>query len=253
MLRVRIIPTLLLFETGLVKTVKFLKHQYVGDPVNTCRIFNEFEVDELCFLDIMASIRKKLPDYELLKEISSECFMPVSYGGGIDSVKKAEQIFKIGFEKVVLNTATFTNPQLITEIASIFGSQSVVVAVDVKKNLWGRYEVYGRHGTINYKKNPSDWVKEVESLGAGEILLTNIDKEGTWKGFDIELIKSVTSCTSLPLIAHGGAGRIEDIQFAVKQGKASAVALGSMVVYQQRGMGVLINFPQRATIESILN
>lgn len=249
MLRTRIIPTLLLKDLSLVKTVKFNKFSYIGDPVNTCRIFNELEVDELCFLDITASKEKREPNYEILKEISNECFMPLSYGGGIDTLAKAEQIFKIGFEKVVLNTATFTHPNLIGEIANIYGNQSVIAAIDVKKNLWGKYEVYGFHGKINYKKNPVDWAKEMEKSGAGEILLTNIDREGTWKGFDIDLLRMVSDATVLPVIANGGAGSVVDIGLAVNKGNVSAVALGSIVVYQQKGMGVLINFPDKKNMQ----
>jgi cyclase len=252
MLRTRIIPVLLLKDKSLVKTIKFDKYGYIGDPVNTCRIFNELEVDELCFLDITASKEKRSPNLEILKEISNECFMPLSYGGGIDSLAKAEEIFKIGFEKVILNTAAFTHPKLIGEIAAVFGNQAVVIAIDVKKSLWGKYEVFGLHGTVNHKRSPVDWVKEVENLGAGEILLTNIDREGTWRGFDTELIKMVSGATILPVIAHGGGGSIKDIGEAVKIGKASAVALGSMVVYQQKDMGVLVNFPDKNKIKSIL-
>jgi cyclase len=243
MLRTRVIPTLLLHDASLVKTVKFDRYSYIGDPVNTCRIFNELEVDELCFLDITASKNKEELNVNILSEISNECFMPLSYGGGIDSIRKVEKVFKIGFEKVVINTYSFLNPDLISEIAKVFGSQAVVVSIDVKKNIWGKYEVFGLNGTINYKKSPVDWVKEVEDLGAGEILLTNIDREGTWKGFDLNLIKAVCSNTSLPVIAHGGAGSVKDIVEAVNLGHASAVAVGSLVVYQKKGMGVLINFP----------
>lgn len=253
MLRTRIIPTLLLRDSSLVKTIKFDKFQYIGDPVNTCRIFNELEVDELCFLDITASRENRPLNLEILKEISNECFMPISYGGGIDSFKKAEEVFKIGFEKVVINSASFIDPGLITEIAKIFGSQAVVVSVDVKKNIWGKYEVFGLNGTINYRKSPVDWVKEIESLGAGEILLTNIDREGTWKGFDIHLVSSVCKATILPVIANGGAGSIQDIADVIRNGHASAVALGSMVVFQKKEMGVLINFPDSKLLKQAIS
>lgn len=252
MLRTRIIPVLLLKDESLVKTTKYSKPKYIGDPVNTCRIFNELEVDELCFLDITASKEKKDPDPEILRLISNECFMPLSYGGAVNSLQKAEEIYKIGFEKVVINSSSFTDPGLISDIAIKFGSQAVVGAIDVKKNLWGKYEVYGFHGTVNYKKSPVEWVKELENMGAGEIFLTNIDREGSWKGFDCDLIKMVSDATSLPVIAHGGASSINDIGDAVKKGKASAVALGSMVVYQQKDMGVLINFPDRKKLEQVL-
>ena len=251
MLRTRVIPVLLLKEESLIKTIQFGKYGYIGDPINTCRIFNELEVDELCFLDISASKDIKEPDYKILQEISNECFMPLSYGGGINSYEKAEKVFKIGFEKIIINSASFTHPEMITEIARVYGSQAVVIAVDVKKNFWGKYEVFSVSGTVNHKKNPVDWVKEVENLGAGEILLTSIDREGTWKGLDVELIRKITDSTNLPVIAHGGAGTIQHIDDAVRNGNASAVALGSMVVYQKQGLGVLVNFPDKQLLEQI--
>lgn len=243
MLRPRIIPTLLLKNNSLVKTVQFNRFNYIGDPVNTCRIFNELEVDELCFLDIFCSIEKREPNYEILAEISNECFMPLSYGGGIDTLEKAERVFKIGFEKIVLNTSLFTCPDLVREIIEIFGSQSVIASIDIKKNLFGKYEVHSLHGTKNEKENPVDFVKRVEEMGVGEILLNNISREGTWKGFDIEIITKVTESTQLPIIVCGGAGKVEDIKTAINIGRASAVALGSMLVYQKKGMGVLVNMP----------
>lgn len=253
MLRTRVIPVLLLKDQVLVKTVNFKKPGYIGDPINTCRIFNELEVDELSFLDITASSEKRGPNLEILKEISSECFMPLSYGGGISSLGQAESVFKIGFEKVILNTASLVKPELITEISRIFGSQAVVVAIDVKKNFWGKYQVHGLNGTENHKYDPVEWALKVEELGAGEILLTSIDQEGTWKGFDIELVKKVSQHCTIPVIAHGGAGNLDHIKDVVKSAGASAVALGSMVVYQQKDMGVLVNFPDREELTKVLN
>ncbi len=253
MLRTRIIPALLLKDESLVKTIQFDKYSYIGDSINTCRIFNELEVDELCFLDITATKEKKQPDYKILQEISNECFMPLSYGGGIDSYEKAEKVFSIGFEKIVINSAAFTKPEVIKEIARVFGSQAMVVSVDVKKNFWGKYEVYSVSGTRNEKKDPVQWVKYAEDLGAGEILLTSIDREGTWKGFDVDLVHKITNATTLPVIANGGAGSLHDIEEVVKKGHASAVALGSMVVYQKKGLGVLVNFPDKHELEKILN
>lgn len=252
MLRTRVIPALLLQDQVLVKTTNFKKPRYIGDPINTCRIFNELEVDELCFLDIAASEEKRSPNFEILREISSECFMPLSYGGGISELKDVEEVFKIGFEKVVLNTATFTKPHLIAEICKIYGAQAVVASVDVRKNFWGIYQVYGKHGMINQKESPVTWSKKMEDLGVGELLLTNIDREGTWLGFDQQLIREVSTSCKVPVIAHGGAGSIRDIGLAVSAG-ASAVALGSMIVYQQKGMGVLVNFPDRKELELVLN
>lgn len=252
MLKTRIIPTLLLQNESLVKTVKFSKPGYIGDPINTVRIFNELEVDELVFLDITATNEKRDPNLKILSEIANECFMPLSYGGGINSLDQARKIFSIGFEKIVLNTPAHLNKDLITEIAEVYGNQAVIVSIDVKKNLWGNYEVWSHAGKKSTKKNPVDWAVEVEGLGAGEILLTSIDKEGTWSGFDINLIKKVTDAVSIPVIAQGGAGNIDHIGEVVKQANASAVALGSMVVYQQKGYGVLVNFPDKVKLEDVL-
>lgn len=245
MLKVRLIPCLLLKDNALIKTIHFNKYNYIGDPINTCRIFNELEVDELTFLDIRASVDGKEPDYKILSEIAEECFMPVSYGGGIKNVQQVEKILSIGFEKVIINSSSFENRKLITEIAENFGSQSLIVSIDYKKNIFGKYHVYGYSGTKNFKMHPLEWANEVKSSGAGEILLTSIDREGTWKGFDVDITKQITEKVNLPVIANGGAGNIEDIVEVVNEGGASAVALGSMVVYQAKDMGVLINFPDR--------
>ena len=252
MLKTRIIPCLLLRNESLVKTVQFKKFGYIGDPANTCRIFNELEVDELVFLDITASREKRGPNFKILQEIAAECFMPLSYGGGICSLQEAERIFNIGFEKIVLNTYPFENPNIINDLAKAFGSQSVIVAIDVRKSLFGKYQVFGLSATDNKKKSPVEWAKEVQERGTGEILLTSVDQEGTWKGFDIELTAQVSNVVSIPVIANGGAGCVEHIGTAVKVGGASAVALGSMVVYQGKDLGVLVNFPEQEDLEKEL-
>lgn len=249
MLQTRVIPCLLLIDDGLFKTVRFSNPSYIGDPVNTVRIFNELEVDEICFLDIRATRDKKPLQLELLHHISDECFCPLSYGGGIDSLAKAQQVFSIGFEKVIINTAAYRNPQLITEIARQYGNQAVVVSMDVKKNVWGKYKVWVNGGTEKTDQDPVSWAKQMEKLGAGELLLTSIDREGSWSGLDTALIRQVADAVSIPVVAQGGAGEVAHIAEAVHQGAASAVALGSMVVYQKKGMGVLVNFPDRRQLE----
>lgn len=247
MLKTRIIPCLQLINESLVKTVKFNKYGYIGDYINTVRIFNELEVDELCFLDIRASREKRAPNIEILHQIADECFMPLSYGGGINTFESAKQILSIGFEKVILNTAAAKNHELVTRIAEHFGAQAVVVSIDVKKNRWG-YQVYINDGTEKLNIDAVDWAKQAEQLGAGEILLTSMDRDGTWSGFDIEITKKVAASVGIPVIANGGAGNIEHIADVVKNGLASAVALGSMLVYQKKGMGVLVNFPDKSEI-----
>ena len=252
-LQVRIIPVLLLHNEALVKTVRFRKPDYLGDPINTVRIFNELEVDELIFLDITATSQNKSPNLKILSEIANECFMPLCYGGGLKNFEQVSSIFSIGFEKIAINTALDSNPKFITQIATHFGNQAVVASIDVKKNIFGKYEVWSHCGRKNTKKDPVEWAKELEQLGAGEILLTSIDLEGTWAGFDITLIKKITDNTSIPVIAHGGAGTLDHINQAIKKGNASAIALGSMVVYQKKGMGVLVNFPEKKDLRLIID
>lgn len=252
MLRTRVIPALLLEAESLVKTVRFARSQYVGDPANTVRIFNELEVDELLFLDITASSGKRAPNIQVLKEIADECFMPLGYGGGIRSLEDAKSVFDIGFEKIVINTQAAQRPELITEIATVYGSQAVIVSIDVKRDLLGRQTVRALGGKRRTRRDPIAWALEAEQAGAGEILFTSIDREGTWEGFDLELVKSVTDAVSVPVIAHGGAGSVEHIKQVVRVAGASAVALGSMVVFQKQGMGVLINFPDKKQLELAL-
>ena len=243
-MEVRIIPCLQLLDNGLVKTTKFQNPKYIGDPVNTVRIFNELEVDEICFLDIRATLQKKQPNYNLLQQIAAECFMPLSYGGGISNMEQAKKIFRCGIEKIIVNSAALKNPQLIQQLAGHYGSQAIIVAIDVKKNLLGNYMVMSDSGTKKWGKDPFEWAQEVAALGAGEILLTSINNEGTWNGFDVTLTKKLSDAVTVPVIAHGGAGSENDISQVIKTTCVSGVAVGSMFVYQKKDMGVLINFPK---------
>jgi cyclase len=248
-MRPRVMPCLLFDNGSLVKTVKFNNSSYVGDPVNAIKIFNEKEVDELIFLDIKASTENNQPSFDIISEIASECFMPLTYGGGVNNIEDMKKIFKIGVEKISLNTEAINNPSLITEASKIFGSQSLIVSIDVKKNFWGKYEVYSKKLGKALKINPVEFAIKMEQYGAGEILLTSVDREGTWDGFDLNLIKSITSVVNIPVIACGGAGKLKDISDAVHIGGASAVAIGSMAVYQKKNLGVLINFPKEKDLD----
>jgi cyclase len=252
MLRTRVIPVLLMRGGSLVKTVQFGRFTYVGDPCNTVRIFNELEVDELCVLDITATREGRSPDLALLADLASECFMPLAYGGGIRSLEDAERIFKIGIEKVVINSAALDRPELIREIATQFGSQAVVVSIDIGRDLMGHTEVRSHAGTRARGRKPVDWALQAEAMGAGEVLLTSIEREGTWSGFDINLVREVADAVSIPVVAHGGAGSVADIGRVVHEGHASAVALGSLVVFQKKGMGVLVNFPEPESLREVL-
>jgi cyclase len=252
MLKTRVIPCLQLIGDSLVKTVKFKNPSYIGDPVNTVRIFNELEVDELCFLDIRATVENRSPNIEILQQIANECFMPLSYGGGIKDFETARTIMTIGFEKLVINTESFYKPELITQLSRHFGAQAIIASIDVKKNLLGKHIVYIQDGSHKIDVNVIDYAKRLQDAGAGEILLTSMDKDGTWSGFDVEITRKVSEAVSVPVIANGGAGSIAHIEEVVKKGHASAVSVGSMVVYQQKGMGVLVNFPDKHELENSL-
>jgi cyclase len=248
MLKTRVIPALLFKDQGLVKTVQFRKPGYVGDPINAIKIFNDKEVDELVLLDITASIEGRGPSFELIEEIASECFMPLGYGGGIRSVEDIRRILATGVEKVILNSAALSDPALVEAAARAAGSQSVVVSIDAKKKLLGGYEVWSGGATRATGRDPAEFAREMQSRGAGEILITSIDRDGTQKGFDLELVRRVTAAVTVPVVACGGAGTLAHLREAVDAG-ASAVAAGSMFVYVGKHRAVLINYPQYRELE----
>lgn len=250
MANVRVIPVLLLRNMGLYKSVKFKDHKYVGDPINAIKIFNEKEVDELVFLDITASVNQQEPNYSILADIASECFMPLCYGGGVRSIEQIEKILYAGVEKVSLNTAAAEIPNLVNQAAKKFGSSTIVVSMDVKKSLFGGYSVYIKSGSKNIKVSPVEFAKKMEEEGAGEILLNSIDHDGTMNGYDLDLVKNISSQVGIPVIACGGAGSLDHMRSAVKQG-ASAVAAGSFFVFQGKHRAVLITYPDRKEIISI--
>jgi imidazole glycerol-phosphate synthase subunit HisF len=251
-LRTRVIPCLLLSGGGLVKTIRFKKPTYVGDPVNAVNIFNEKEVDEVVVLDIAATTERRPPPFQLISEIATECFMPLTYGGGIRSLQDMDTLFRSGVEKVALNTVVADDPALVRAAADRFGSQAVVVSIDAKRRRRG-YRVYTNAGGRELRVDPAEYAREAQRLGAGEILLTSMDRDGTMEGYDPDLIRAVTSQVDVPVIACGGAGTVEDFRKAVEEGGASAVAAGSMVVFHGRNRAVLINFPSRAELERVLS
>ncbi|KYZ76421.1 imidazole glycerol phosphate synthase cyclase subunit [Anaerosporomusa subterranea] len=242
-LRPRVIPCLLLKNNGLVKTVKFKDPRYLGDPINAVRIFNEKYVDELAILDIVATKEKRSPNLELLSRIAAEAFMPMCYGGGISTLDEVKIILGMGFEKVVINTSAVKNPMLIQEASGHFGSQSIVVSIDVKKNFFGKYRAYINCGEVATDYDPAELARKVEQLGAGEIFLNSIDKDGTMSGYDLGLIKKVSESVGIPVIACGGARNVDDLSMALHNGKADAMAAGSMFVYYGKHKAVLITFP----------
>ena len=249
MLKTRVIPCLLLKGQGLVKTVKFKNPKYVGDPINAVKIFNDKEVDELIFLDIEATVEGRKPPIKLISEIASECFMPLSYGGGLRNMDDIKAIFNLGVEKVIINSYAIELPTFINEASKFYGNQSIVVAIDVKRSSKGKYEIFSRGGKKKTNLDPVEYAMKMETLGAGEIFLNSIDRDGTMEGYDIELIKEVTESVSIPVIACGGAGKIEDIVDAVKKGGASAVAAGSMFVFHGKHRAVLTTYPSVEELE----
>jgi imidazole glycerol-phosphate synthase subunit HisF len=253
MLKTRVMPCLLVSNGRLVKTVKFKHPTYIGDPVNAIKIYNEKEVDELVLLDITATPEGRKPNLDFLSEVTDECFMPLAYGGGIRDLEDIKRIFGLGIEKVAINSYAVENPAFIEKAAAIFGSQSILLSMDVKKNLFGKYIVYSNGGRTGTTHDPVSWASRMERMGAGEIFLNSIDQDGMMDGYDISLIRKVTDAVSIPLIACGGAGKLADFKMAVVDGGASAVAAGSMVVYQGKNKGVLINFPSRDELISLLD
>lgn len=237
----RIIPVLLLTANGLVKTNKFGAPTYIGDPINAVKIFNEKEVDELVLLDIEATRFGREPDFLRLEEIASEAFMPIGYGGGVSSPQQMERLFKIGIEKVVINTAVHEVKGLLHEASRIFGSQSVVASVDVKKDFLGRYHVYSRCGQKKTNIDLPTYIRRVQDDGAGEIILNAIDKDGTMSGYDLNLISKISELVRVPLVALGGAGCARHFVDALEAG-ASSIAAGSIFVFHGRHKAVLISY-----------
>jgi len=252
MIAIRVIPCLLLQEGGLVKTRRFRDPVYVGDPINAIKIFNDKEVDELVLLDISASRLGRGPAYSVIEDVASECFMPLAYGGGIGSVEQARRIMKLGVEKVILNTCAWERSHVLRDAAREFGAQAVVASIDVRRKLLGRYEVCVANGSRGTGMDPVEYAKRMEGLGAGEILLNAIERDGTMEGYDLELIRRVTAAVGVPVIAAGGAGSVDHFRQAVIEGGANAVAAGAMFVFHGPHRAVLITYPPRPALEAAL-
>lgn len=249
MIRTRVIPVLLLQNHQLVKTTQFKNPKYIGDCINALKIFNEKGADELAVLDINASI-KKTPDFKFIEQLVGECFMPLAYGGGIQTIEQAQQLFSIGIEKIVLGASAHETPTLVTALANQFGSQSVVVSVDVKKDWLGRARVHIQNGKKNTGVDPLVYAKRMEELGAGELIIQSIDRDGVGKGYDLELIEHVAPDLKIPIVALGGAGNITDFAKA-KQAGASAVAAGSLFVFKGPHKAVLISYPTPKELKNL--
>ena len=244
MRRVRVIPVLLISDGGLVKTVKFKDPTYVGDPINAVKIFNEKEIDEIVILDIDATRQNRGPDMVKIKEIAGEAFIPLAYGGGISTVQQVKELFYLGVEKVIFNYQAYKNPALLTESSKLVGSQSIVASMDVKKNWLGKYKVMVKNGKEDTGIDPVSYAQKITDAGAGEIFLNMIDRDGTYSGYDLDMIDAVSHSVKVPLIACGGASSLEDFKKAIEKG-ASAVAAGSFFVFQRAHRAVLISYPNQ--------
>lgn len=251
MRRIRVIPVLMIHKGGLYKSVKFKDYKYVGDPINAVKLFNDKEVDELVLIDVDASREGRVPDIEKITEIASEAFMPVAYGGGINTLDQIKAIFYNGIEKIILNKTAYENPSLIGEAAKLFGSQSIVVSIDYKKQFLGNNKVFILNGKNKTEYTPEEYAKKMESEGAGEIILNSIDKDGSFSGYDLNTIELVAKAVHIPVVAVGGASTVEDMSLAVKKG-ASAVAAGSMFVFKGPHRAVLVNYPTQTELKEKL-
>lgn len=247
----RIIPILLLDGGGLYKTRKFEQPKYIGDPINAVKILNDKEVDELCFLDIGAAKTGAEPDLSIIKDIAGECFMPLSYGGGIKTPEMVKELLEIGVERVIINSAAYTNPSLIPELSARFGISTLIGSIDVRKNWLGKEKVVIHGGVEAIPPDPVEWAVELERRGVGEILVNSVTRDGEMTGYDLDLVRRVAAAVNIPVIAAGGAGTYSDFRLAVDDAGASAVAAGSLFVFQGKHRAVLITYPTRQQTESI--
>jgi cyclase len=248
MLRSRIIPCLLVHKKGLVKTVGFKDAKYVGDPINAVKIFNEKEVDELIVLDIDATAENRPPNYEMIKNLATECRMPFCYGGGITTVEQAKKIIELGAEKIAISSAAVNNPIIIKQIGEAIGVQSVVVIIDIKKKsklLGGGYDIYTNNGMIKAKVKLNEFIDILNKIGVGEIVVNSIDNDGTMNGYDDALISLFREKTNFPMTVLGGAGNLDDIKMLISKYKIIGAAAGSLFVFKGKYKAVLINYPNR--------
>lgn len=253
MLRPRIIPCLLMRNKGLVKTVKFANAKYVGDPINAVKIFNEKEADELMVLDIDATSMSISPDYSVIKKLAAECRMPMCYGGGIRTLEQAKRIIGLGVEKIAISAEAIKNPSLISEIANEIGCQSVVVVLDVKKTMFGKYIVFTHNGDISTNQSPFDLALKAQEYGAGEIAINSIDRDGTMNGYDLDLAIKLRAQIDLPMTVIGGAGSLGDMEELIRKCGIVGAAAGSMFVFKGVYKAVLINYPSGSQKDKILS
>jgi cyclase len=248
----RIVPVLLMQDDGLVKGKRFKRHRYIGDPINTVKIFNDKEVDEIVILDISKSAKSVEPNYTLIEEIASEAFMPLTYGGGITHINHANNLFNCGIEKVVLGASAFYNPDLVRDLCDRFGSQSVVCSVDYKMRFFNKVGVYVKNGTKYTGLNLREYIRYLQDLGVGELLLNDVDRDGTRLGFNITQLQELADVIQVPAVACGGAGSLEDMRDLFDFTCITSAGAGSLFVFKGNLDGILINYPSRVSMEKVL-
>lgn len=248
MFRPRVIPILLLKNLGLVKSVRFKDYRYIGDPINAVKIFNDLKADELVFLDILASKEKRTISLDFVRNVGDEANMPFAVGGGIRTIQEIKEIVNAGAEKVIINTYAVQNPDFIRHAAETFGSSTIVVCMDVKKNIFGQEKTWINNGKKSSVYTPIQYAQLMEKKGAGEIIVQSIGRDGTMHGYEIELIKKISEAVSIPVIALGGAGNISHLKEAYIDGFANGLAAGSMFVFHGTRNGVLVNYPDKKEI-----
>lgn len=249
----RIIAVLLLYNGGLYKTVGFSKKKYIGDPINVIKILNEKEVDEICIINISSEVRFDATTVSLLEDMASESFIPMSYGGGLRCIEEVTKVFKLGFEKVVFGASVVSNKDLVKSTVRIFGSQSVVACIDYKKNLFGKPKCYISQGKVNTKLSPECLALTAYDLGVGEVLLQNINREGTFKGYDLPVLVQVSNKLTIPVVPLGGVASLRDMFVSILNSGASAAAAGSLFVYHGEHKAVLVNYPNELERIKVFN
>ena len=253
MFRPRVIPVLLLKNLGLVKSIQFKDHRYIGDPINAVKLFNDLDADEIVFLDILASKEKRKISLDFVRKVGDEANMPFGVGGGICTLSDIKEIISAGAEKAIINSAAIQNPEFINNAANEFGSSTIVVSLDVKKNFFGKTQLYSLSGTKSTSLDPVDFAKLMEEKGAGEIIINSIEHDGQMQGYNLPLVKKISEAVTIPVIACGGAGTLSHLKQAVTDAYASAVAAGSMFVYHGPRRAVLINYPTQKELSQLFS
>jgi cyclase len=251
--RPRIIPVLLLKDKILVKTTGFRKPHYIGDPINAVRLFNEMKADELIFLDIEASKKGKCIDLAMVQEIGEEANMPFGVGGGIRTTEQIKQLLAAGAEKVIICSEALVNPAFIQEASSTFGSSTICVCLDIKSGFFGGSALYSHSGSKKRAASPLDFAVHMEKMGAGELIVQSIDRDGTGKGYEQDWIAKISKKLTIPVVALGGASNLTDMKKLYKQTPINGLAAGSFFVFQGQQKGVLIHYPERQTILNLFN